>query len=456
MVKVGISGISFYIPKLYVDLSQLAEARSIPYEKLKYGLGLEKMALPDINEDAASFAANALIDLFSRYDLNPAEIGRIYMGTESAVDASKPTATYAMEALESKLEASYGPRSLANCDVVDLTFACIGAVDAMQNCLDWVAAREGRKAVVIASDVSKYELNSTGEYTQGAGAVALLLTHNPTIVAVNSDWGVATQSVGDFFKPRRILRKSELLNGKSDAASDYDEVIELFKEEPVFDGQYSNQCYSDRVTEAIEHFESQIGNSFFDTTGYFVFHLPYAFHGRRIILRNWLDWVKKSDHFTTLQDEVGAPGDDITAWEKAVSKSAFYKAFIQEYIAGGEKASSQIGNMYTASIFMSLISLLLKLSETKQDAAGKNIGFIAYGSGSKSKVFQGTIQKDWKQGLKGLNLFARLNEREKVDIPTYERMHRRLQTDPLSNGEKVTLKSIAKGDPTKTGLRTYA
>jgi len=456
MVKVGISGISFYIPKLYVDLSELAEARSIPFEKLKYGLGLERMALPDINEDAASFAANALIELFGRYDLNPGEIGRIYMGTESAVDASKPTATYAVEALESKLEASYGPRSLANCDIVDLTFACIGAVDAMQNCLDWVAAREGRKAIVIASDVSKYELNSTGEYTQGAGAVAILLTQNPTIVAINSDWGVATQSVGDFFKPRRILRKSELFNGNLDPASNYDEVLELFKEEPVFDGQYSNQCYSDRVTEAIKHFESQTNSSFFDTSNYFVFHLPYAFHGRRIILRNWLDWVKASDHFATLQEEVGAPGDDINVWEKAVSKSAYYQSFVKEYIAGGEEASSRIGNMYTASIFMSLISLFEKLSETNQDLSAKNIGFIAYGSGSKSKVFQGSIQKGWKQGLKGLNLFERLNNRQKVDIPTYEKMHRRLQTDPLSNVEKVTLKSIAKDDPTKIGLRTYA
>jgi hydroxymethylglutaryl-CoA synthase len=41
--------------------------------------------------------------------------------------------------------------------VVDLTFACIGAVDALQNSLDWVRMGEDRMAIVIGSDVAKYE-----------------------------------------------------------------------------------------------------------------------------------------------------------------------------------------------------------------------------------------------------------------------------------------------------------
>lgn len=456
MTRAGISGISFYVPKLYVDLQELADARGLPFEKLKYGLGLEKMALPDVNEDAASFAANALIDLFRRYDLDPGEIGRIYLGTESAVDGSKPTATYAVEALENHLEAEFGSRALANCDVVDLTFACIGAVDAMQNCLDWVAAKEGRKAIVIASDVSKYELNSTGEYTQGAGAVALLLTNNPTIISINRDWGVATQSVGDFFKPRRIVRKSDLENGNALSNYGQDEVIEIFKEEPVFDGQYSNQCYSDRVTEAIKHFEGQAETNWFEDADYLVFHLPYAFHGRRIVFRNWLDWMRATDQIKALEEEIGSVGEDVKAWEKAASKSTYYKSFVKKSIANGEEASSQIGNMYTASIFMSLLSMLEKFAQEDEDVSDKTIGFIAYGSGSKSKVFQGSIESGWKDALAGGDLFNQLSERVSVDIPTYEMMHRRLQTTPLSNGEKITLKSIAVEDPTKVGLRSYA
>ena len=178
---VGIDAISYYVPQLYLSIEDLAKLRNIEYAKLNKGLGLHRMAVPDMNEDAASFAANALLRLIRDNNINPKEIGRVYLGTESALDASKPTATYAIEAVEDALQNDSQERLFSNCDVVDMTFACIGAVDALQNCLDWVRANPSRKAVVIASDVSKYELNSTGEYTQGAGAVAVLVTANPSI-----------------------------------------------------------------------------------------------------------------------------------------------------------------------------------------------------------------------------------------------------------------------------------
>jgi hydroxymethylglutaryl-CoA synthase len=53
-----------------------------------------------VHEDAATFAAEALLKLIKDYNINPKEISRIYLGTESAVDAAKPTATYAMQMVE--------------------------------------------------------------------------------------------------------------------------------------------------------------------------------------------------------------------------------------------------------------------------------------------------------------------------------------------------------------------
>ena len=111
-------------------MDDLAAARGIEAEKLKKGLGLQKMAFPDAGEDAATFAANALLNLIEQNGLDPNSIGRVYLGTESAVDGSKPTATYAVEIVENKLSESYGPRSFKNCDILDMTFACIGGVDA--------------------------------------------------------------------------------------------------------------------------------------------------------------------------------------------------------------------------------------------------------------------------------------------------------------------------------------
>lgn len=473
----GIDAISFYVPSLYVPMQDLASKRDIPYEKLRRGLGLEKMAIPDMNEDAASFAANALLKLIKDNDINPNEIGRIYLGTESAVDGSKPTATYALEAVEKMLSEKWGERSFKNCDVVDLTFACVGAVDAMHNCLDWVQNGEGRKAVVIASDLSKYEMHSTGEYTQGAGSVAVLITKEPALIAFDKTWGVATKSVGDFFKPRRFFSKQQLakdllqqINGNyseeelneliaktnSGFWTEKNELVELFKEEPVFDGQYSNQCYSDRVTEALQHFNEQRNTNYLEEWDYLVFHLPYAYHGRRIIFSNWLQWIRETGRFDTLTDEIGKPTEDLKSWERLAIKSEMYRSFVNDKIEMGERASSLIGNMYTASIFMALLSLLRSSYNDGIDLAGNKIGFIAYGSGSKSKVFEGTVQKKWKEKIAKVPVFENLENRTPIDVALYEKMHSRIQQTPVQQSSWVALSEIEENDTNTKGLRKYS
>lgn len=475
-MKTGIDCIDFYVPNLYVSIEDLAIHREIVPAKLTKGLGLQKMAIPDVNEDAASFAANALMSLIKNNAIDPRTIGRIYLGTESALDASKPTATYAVEVVEEELSNKYGDRCFKNCDVVDMTFACVGAVDAFQNCMDWVRNHPDRKAIVIASDVSKYELNSTGEYTQGGGAVVVLITNNPSIVSFEDIWGVATKSEGDFFKPKRQFKKSELLQelGKAFHAkyseqeveelihsidskfwSDNNAFYNLHKEEPVFDGQFSNQCYSDRITEALEHFHSQKNTDFINDWNHIVFHLPYAYHGRRIIFDNWIQWLKDSGSYEQLENEIGANFEDKREWKRAAVKSDLYQAFVQQKIASGELASSEIGNMYTASIFMSLLSLLSNAYDNHIDITNDQIGFIAYGSGSKSKVFQGHICQNWKKRLENVQLFDYLNKRKKVAIDLYEAIHTGSREEKVSDTQSIGLKSIETGENIE-GLRRYS
>lgn len=470
MSTYGIDAIAVYIPKLYLDIADLAEAREIPYEKLRKGLGLEQMALPDTDEDAASFAANALWKLIDDNNLDPREIGRIYVGTESAVDGSKPTATYATEYVEQRLAPQYGNRCFKNCDVVDLTFACVGAVDAMQNCLDWVKGGQNRKAIVIASDLSKYELHSTGEYTQGAGAVAVLITADPKIVSLGDTWGIGMQSVGDFFKPRRSFVKEDLLKELTESAaislpkseqtgslwSDPHRIVNVYREEPVFDGQYSNACYSDRITEALAHYKEQKSTANFMNWDYLVFHLPYAYHGRRIILRNWLDWIEDSPTYEALIAEVGSPDEDPKGWKRVVAKSSLYTKFVSDHIEITERASSVIGNMYTASIFMALVSLLMHAQEDGIDLTGKSLGFIAYGSGSKSKVFQGEVLSSWNAGIAKMDLKKQLQARKQVDINAYQQLHTGAQQQPLVVSDDIVLTHIESEKETAIGLRTYA
>ena len=477
MKKIGIDSLSFYVPSLYVDIEELALERDISPDKLVLGLGLKKMSTPDFDEDSASIAANSIYKLITVNNIDPRDIGRVYLGTESGVDASKPTSSYVVEILEEVFKESYGDRCFKNCDIVDLTFACAGAVDALENCCDWVRNGQGRKAIVIASDIAKYELNSTGEYTQGAGSVSMLICDNPSIISFNGLWGVSTRGIGDFFKPRRQYKKSDilieaanLLNkeiSQKDAEnllekttskfwSDKNDILEVYKEEPVFEGQFSNESYKERVYEAMENFNSQNNRNILNEWEKMVFHLPYAFHGRRMIVDKWVTWMETNGKSEIIFSEVGKPSSNLDKeWIKKVSKSDIYKKFVDEKIAPGEKASSEIGNMYTASIFMSLISSLVEALSVNKDIINKKIGFISYGSGSKAKVFEGTIQDNWKSKIEKLNLFELLDSRKKITISEYENLHRRKVLSNINNNKGVIkLVKINSGEFTE-GLRAY-
>ena len=82
-MPVGIDDMAIYVPKLYIDYKDFAEARGIDPQKLEYGIGIKKMALVDANQDPACMAANACMRLMKKNDLNPQDIGRIYVATES-------------------------------------------------------------------------------------------------------------------------------------------------------------------------------------------------------------------------------------------------------------------------------------------------------------------------------------------------------------------------------------
>ena len=435
----GIEAASYYVPSLYLEIKDLAEKRGIEPAKLEKGLGLHKMGFPDVHEDAATFAAEALLKLITDYNINPKEVSRIYLGTESALDAAKPTATYAMQMVEKALAEKFGERSFKNCDVVDMTFACIGAVDALHNSLDFVRVNPGKKAIVIASDYAKYELSSSGEYTQGGGAVAVLVSAKPDLIEIENNWGVATESVFDFFKPRRNFAKENLTN----APESFPDKIEVFTDEPVFDGQYSNLCYQDRIREAYNHYKEITGQEKpYENWKYLIFHLPYAFHGKRV--------------FTEIYSLENGLSYNNAEEQKAVAKSEEYIQFINEKIEKSQRASSEIGNMYTASIFMALLSALQTSFNENEDLSGQEIGFLGYGSGSKSKVFAGKVSENWKSVVAKWNLFECLKNRTAISFDTYEKLHRKqLETSVNPNYKGFGLQSVETENPVLMGARYY-
>lgn len=464
---IGIDDMSMYIPRIYFDIRDLAAARGIEYDKLSKGLGLLKMAMPDYHEDAATMAANAVADLIAKNQLDPRHIGRIYMGTESALDGAKPTATYVLDMLRQRFEGVYGSDCLRHCDVIDMTFACVGGVDALHNTVDWVSADPSRIGIVVTTDYAKYDLASTGEYTQGAGAIAMLVKAAPRLLAFSKPWGVATEGVHDFFKPKLEVSKEALVREvlelagvaeveamtqavmqKISASLDQrglldgnDTCLSVRSDAPVFDGPYSNQCYQDRIGEAYEHFVAQLGAEaafdLFQDWAYLVFHLPYAFHAKRIFSDIYVKALKANGGWAAVAAELevaepqAADYDSAKAYDKAhaqflkaVSKTPAYRAVVKSKIEKGQRASSEVGNMYACSIFLSLMSVLESALTEGQDLAGHKLGFFGYGSGSKSKVFEATLQPTWATVVSRFRVFETLGKRQAIDYATYEALHK--------------------------------
>ncbi len=449
-MKTGIDAISFDVANIHLPIKTLAAARNIEPEKLEKGLGLIKMTLPDAHQDAVVFGANALTKLIIDNQINLSEISRIYVGTESAIDSSKPISSFLISLMEQK----FGEDSLAECDVVDFTFACIGGVDALQNCIDFVKLNPTKKAIVVTTDFAKYDLNSTGEYTQGAGALAMLVTSNPRIIAFDENWATSTKGVFDFFKPYRSVSK-EAINQNENNDPWFDNLeaeIEIHKDQPVFDGQYSNQCYMDRTRNAYFSFKKlkNTTETLYNSWNSIIMHLPYSFQGRRMLSEIYaLDSADKiiSENIepTDYQNKI-----------KEVGKSDEYKKFVTEKLQPAELASSLIGNLYTGSIFMGLLSTLAHYYDTKKDIAGTKFGFLAYGSGSKSKVFEGTIQPEWQSALAKIKLFENLEESTEIGFETYERLHKKEQKQSVrSPKDEWVLDRIEKEIPHLIGARYY-
>lgn len=449
-MKAGIDAISFDVAKIHLPIKKLAEARNIEPEKLEKGLGLLKMTLPDKHQDTVVFGANALTKLILENNIRLDEISRIYVGTESSIDSSKPIGSF----LATLMEQKFGEDILSACDVVDFTFACIGGVDALQNCLDFIRLNPTKKAIVVTTDIAKYDLGSTGEYTQGAGALAMLISSDPKIITFDQNWAVSTKGVFDFFKPYRTVLKSDITNNgdNNNWFGNLESEIEIHKDQPVFDGQYSNQCYMDRTRHAYFQFKKakNANDAIYESWTNIIMHLPYAFQGRRMLAEIYaLDHPKR----ILSGDENLADYQNIL---KETSKSDSYKNFVSEKLQPAETASSLIGNLYTGSIFMGLLSALSYFYQKEDSISGKKFGFLAYGSGSKSKVFEGAIQSGWKNALSKVKLFETLKNSTEIEFETYLKLHKKEQRTSICEPKNEWyLDRIETEEPNLIGARYY-
>jgi hydroxymethylglutaryl-CoA synthase len=461
-MPVGIDDLAIYIPKLYIDYKDFAEARGIDPQKLEYGIGIKKMALVDANQDPACMAANACLRVMKKNDLNPQDIGRIYVATESSLDESKAMNSFVI----GMLEQVYGEDSLEHAGGIECKFACVSGSYALYDNANWIRAGENNEkfAIVIVSDIAKYDIGSAGEYTQGAGAVALLIKDNPRLLAFDD-------------KVTSTIIKNE-----------YDFYRPFGKVTPLVNGIYSNLLYLIQVRKALEAYKEKAlklgfiklkeGESIIDHIDYINVHLPYRRMGEKalayLLRHEWRHLPRWKDMISEIKLNEPVPKDPRGTIESLIAdtefmkadekfrrefmKTSYYKEIFNKKMSSSLEASTLIGNLYTASMYMGLRSLVEFENNKGIDLYNKRVGFGSYGSGSSAMVFSGVFQEEYKEIANKMDLDKEIGHRTKISIDDYEKLHNNTKkfSESFLNGEnEFILLSVGGMTADRAGFREY-
>lgn len=125
---VGIHAVEIYFPSTYVDQTDLEVYDKAQKGKYTLGLGQLKMAFVNDREDVNSISLTCVQNLLRKYNINPKDVGRLEIGTETILDKSKSVKTVLMDLFR------------GNHDIEGVTTfnACYGGTNALFNTINWV------------------------------------------------------------------------------------------------------------------------------------------------------------------------------------------------------------------------------------------------------------------------------------------------------------------------------
>ncbi len=358
-MAVGIQAINAYVGRASLDVAQLFRARGLDERRS----GNLMMVAKSVNlpcEDPVTNAVNAAKPIVDA--LTPAERDRIELvivGTESGLDFGKPISTYVQHYL------GLGRR----CRSFEVKHACYGGTAALQSAAAIVAASPvpGALALVVAADAASVAARDTyWEPSQGAGAVAMLVGSDPQVLALDAGAsGYHSFEVMDTLRPRPDLEA-----GDSDLSLlSYLECLE-----------HSWRAYRDRVPAA------DLATSF----DYLVFHTPFA-------------GMVKGAHRKLRAAERGAGPAEI---------EADYTARVAPCLTYAQ----QVGNVYSASLYLALCSLI----DHADFGRPRRLGMFSYGSGCASEFFSAVVTPQGRARVAGQGIATAIADRYPLSMPEYE------------------------------------
>jgi hydroxymethylglutaryl-CoA synthase len=351
---IGIHDLSFATTEFVLPHAELAAHNGTDIGKYHVGIGQRSMSVPAADEDIVTMAAAAAAPITARHGTD--QIRTVVFATETSIDQAKSAGVYVHSLLGLPTSAR----------VVELKQACYGGTAGLQFAIGLVRRNPSQRVLVIASDVSKYDLDSPGEATQGAAAVAMLVAADPALLRVEDPSGLYTADVMDFWRPN--YRDTALVDGH-DSVNAYLQALE---------GSWKD--YTEQGGRALGEF------------GAFCYHQPFTKMA-----------YKAQRHLLNICGQDNGPAEIARAIEHTTAYNTV------------------VGNSYTASMYLALASLL----DHADDLTGQPLAFMSYGSGSVGEFFAGSVVPGYREHLRTTANQAAIARRRPVDYARYRELHRR-------------------------------
>jgi hydroxymethylglutaryl-CoA synthase len=443
----GVSAMSIYVPRPMVSLESWCSWTDNSWDKIQSVVG-RSFRVCNRHENVYTMAANAVLRLILQNDIDPQRVGFLGLGTESSTD-NAAGAVIVRGMIDLALRKLGRPALSRNLEVPEFKHACLGGVYALKSALRYASCDgRDRQAIVVSADVAEYERGSSGEQTQGAGAVAMLVEAEPKLFEVDLVHAASASAYRgpDFRKPfARHFVDSYAPN--TERVSDF----------PVFSGKYSTVSYLDETVHAVEGMLHKLGVSagqYYAGVRALFFHRPYHLMPVQAMSFLYARGLARGDHHhdelrvlceqasvrfedvlaeTTSSPDLYAsilngdgpqnPYEATSAVAGMLRKQTQFRSLLNEKMRLGSEWVKDLGNLYSAALPAWIAAGLEQALVDGVELAEAPMVAVGYGSGDAAEAVPFRVLPGWQDAASRIGFRAALAEPIELDQSQYEAIH---------------------------------
>jgi hydroxymethylglutaryl-CoA synthase len=444
---IGISGLAVYVPPYRVWLDDWCEWTGNHWPKIRETVG-RSFRVRGPNHSVYTLAATAVMRLVDQYDIDPLRVKFLGLGTESSTDNSAG-AIIVKGMVDRALQSKGKPPIARSCEVPEFKHACLGGVYGMKGALRHLALDgAGSQAIVVCADIAEYARGSSGEPTQGAGAVAMLLEENPKLAEVDliRSGSASDYRIMDFRKP--MLRFCGQDRSESHQVQDF----------PVFNGKYSTTCYIDETLHALNDMYEKRGlqaTDYLRSLRTVFMHRPY----RKMPETGWAvaylfalsrgtaeDRAELASYCyeagiepeALLREMLSKPEIVALAEPERLNFEVYpltmavfrifrasrrYRREILDKLALGSDTMLDLGNLYTAALPAWIAAGFEQALDEGRDLQGEELLTLGYGSGDAAEVIPFFAAEQWREATASIRFANAMELAVDLNREQYEALH---------------------------------